>query len=619
MNPTRWHKPKWLPKLLAMPVPEPSQQATRILAIQTNIILPVKLLLMGVVFYYLYYVRWLDITSSSVGDANPSTQEVVLESLQDFFIFYIVFNAIAVAMLVLRRFPHKLVPWVVFTVGLMDGLLLAGLTAETGGFGSNLFWVFPGLIIINALSIPLATPQIVLNLSLCACYLAAGILNISLSEPDLGPLPSRAVTLKLSKNDFINPLSFAAKIEKPPKGDAVSQYINERLSQATDYLLSNYLAGHYAGTNSHAPPGYLADLSQQALAADLNQILTNAPIYSPERFAGIRLSKETSNLIAEGHWETARGTNMLRLNRELLSDAYPDEISKIRRREHDFMGNTAFEQIPAGETGAESFIQRLLTLLLLTASCYGVQLLAFRQKLSEEEVRKSAARNDELRAAGRLAAEIAHQLKNPLGIINNAAFSLHRGLKEGKNDFNLQIGIIREEIERSDRIITQLMGYAQLSEGRVEKLDLRDDLDRAIAEVFPPGTTYDIQIHRHYGANLPGLLMQRNHFSVVLVNLLQNAREALKGRGNIHVHARSPDEGLVEVIIADDGPGIAPDKQEKVFEAYFTTKEKGTGLGLAIVKHNVELYGGSVWVESELGKGARFMIAFPAKTLIKMA
>ena len=283
------------------------------------------------------------------------------------------------------------------------------------------------------------------------------------------------------------------------------------------------------------------------------------------------------------------------------------------------MGNSLLDQGIPAEPGTESFILRLIILLLMTASCYGVQLLSFRQSMSEEEVRKSAARNDELRAAGRLAAEIAHQLKNPLGIINNAAFSLHRGLKEGRNDFNLQIGIIREEIERSDRIITQLMGYAQLSEGRVEKLDLREELDRAIAEVFPPGTAYDIQVHRHYNANLPGLLMQRNHFSVVLVNVLQNAREALNGHGNIHVHARSPDDGLMEVMIADDGPGIAVDKQDKVFEAYFTTKEKGTGLGLAIVKHNVELYGGTVWVESELGKGARFMIAFPAKTLIKTA
>ena len=73
----------------------------------------------------------------------------------------------------------------------------------------------------------------------------------------------------------------------------------------------------------------------------------------------------------------------------------------------------------------------------------------------------------------------------------------------------------------------------------------------------------------------------------------------------------------IEISIADDGPGIAPDKVERVFEAYFTTKEKGTGLGLAIVKHNVELYGGSVRLESTLGKGAKFTVVFPARALPK--
>ena len=77
------------------------------------------------------------------------------------------------------------------------------------------------------------------------------------------------------------------------------------------------------------------------------------------------------------------------------------------------------------------------------------------------------------------------------------------------------------------------MGYAQLSEGRVEKLNLAEELDRAVAEVLPSGASYTTQVHRDYGANLPALLMQRNHLSVVLVNLLQNAREAMNGKGNL--------------------------------------------------------------------------------------
>ena len=104
------------------------------------------------------------------------------------------------------------------------------------------------------------------------------------------------------------------------------------------------------------------------------------------------------------------------------------------------------------------------------------------------------------------------------------------------------------------------------------------------------------------------------------MNLLQNAREALGEKGgNVFVSARCHSDYSVEVAIRDDGPGIPAEKQEKIFEAYYTTKEKGTGLGLATVKHNVELYGGSVRVESALGKGARFVLVFPAKALIKLA
>ena len=75
----------------------------------------------------------------------------------------------------------------------------------------------------------------------------------------------------------------------------------------------------------------------------------------------------------------------------------------------------------------------------------------------------------------------------------------------------------------------------------------------------------------------------------------------------------------MELVVRDNGPGIPPDKLERIFEAYYTTKERGTGLGLAIVKHNAELYGGGVRVRSELGKGAEFTLLFPAKTLIKLA
>ncbi len=266
---------------------------------------------------------------------------------------------------------------------------------------------------------------------------------------------------------------------------------------------------------------------------------------------------------------------------------------------------------------AEPFLLRISLLVLMTACCYGVQVLVERQRRAEAEAREFALRQEQLQATGRLAAEIAHQLKNPLGIINNAAYTLQRTLKEGKT-ITQQIQIIREEVERGDRILTELMGYARLSEGRVEKLDITEELDKAITQVFPEAARYDVRVERDYGAALPPILAQRGHLSEVFVNIMQNAREAMNGKGTIKVSAQYGGEFNVVIKIADDGPGIPQEKLDKIFEPYFTTKEKGTGLGLAIVKHNTELYNGTVRVESEIGKGTVFTIMLPAKTIINI-
>ena len=165
-----------------------------------------------------------------------------------------------------------------------------------------------------------------------------------------------------------------------------------------------------------------------------------------------------------------------------------------------------------------------------------------------------------------------------------------------------QLAIIQEEVDRSDRIITQLMGYARLAEGRVEKLDVVEEIEHALNEVFPRAIGYEVEIERLFARDLPPLFMQRGHLAAVLVNLLQNAREALGGHGHIKVTAQPAPNFSVEITIHDNGPGISTDQSERVFEAYFTTKDKGTGLGLAIVKHNVDLYGGTIRVDSSAWK-----------------
>jgi signal transduction histidine kinase len=271
------------------------------------------------------------------------------------------------------------------------------------------------------------------------------------------------------------------------------------------------------------------------------------------------------------------------------------------------------------ETSLQVPVERMIVLVAWALCCYGIQFLFEKQKRAEAEATEFAVRQERLRTAGRLAAEIAHQIKNPLSIITNAAFCLQRAVREGEMSVDEQIQIIREEVDRADQIITELMGYAQLVEGKVERLEVREELDNAIQEVFPPAARYQVRIDRDYAPALPTLLMQKRHLSGVLVNLLQNAREAMNGHGQMQVSALYGQNDTIRIVIEDNGPGIAPDKIDKIFEAYFTTREKGTGLGLAIVKHNTEMYGGAISVESELGKGTRFAVEFPARILMRLS
>jgi len=222
-----------------------------------------------------------------------------------------------------------------------------------------------------------------------------------------------------------------------------------------------------------------------------------------------------------------------------------------------------------------------------------------------------------LRSTGRLAAEIAHRLKNPLAIINNAAFTMQRNLGDMDESSPKQLDIIRGEVDRSDMILTELMGYARLSEGRVEKIDVKQELKSVLEEVFPPDHTFEVQVNENLSGVLPSLMMQRAHLREIILNLLVNAREAAGKGGQVTVSCQASQNYMIEFRIKDSGPGVPKNQREQIFEAYFTTKEKGTGLGLAIVKQNTELYGGKIRMESELGKGSEFILTFPTRTLLQ--
>jgi signal transduction histidine kinase len=499
---------RWIRGLLTFR-PEPEEQARRIVNMQLRIVLPAKAGIIAVILAYVFTSGW------SV--EAPSAHDVALDYLRRYFLVYTACNICIGALFVYRRrFPVRLFQWLVFILGLLDGLFVSGLVIITDGFASIAFWLFPVLIVLNAISIPLATPQIVLNMLLGFFYLSAGLLypKVPLAEVD-----------------------------------------------------SSLALQAYSQTNL-------------VWMASNNILRTNLPALT--NLAGL--------------------TNIMRSrgNTNHTARTKPPNFKNLPTK-HD-------------EIDAQPDFPKVFMLWLLTACCYGAQVL----RRTIEESREFAVREGQLLYAGRLSAEFAHQIKNPLAIINNAVYSLQRAVKAGRTDILPQLEIIREEVERSDKIITQIMGYAQLSEGHVEKLDLVDEVNRAVDETFPVAVETGVRVERRYAPHLPPLLMQRQHLSQILVNILQNAREALNGKGKVIVSVSVRNDGSAEIVVADNGPGIPPEKIERIFEQYYSTKEKGTGLGLAIVKHNVELYAGRARAESELGKGARFILTFPAKTVMKV-
>lgn len=264
--------------------------------------------------------------------------------------------------------------------------------------------------------------------------------------------------------------------------------------------------------------------------------------------------------------------------------------------------------------GEELYWLRLALLMLLGACCWGVYLLLERERRRQVLTQEFDLRAQKTAAAGRLAAEVAHQLKNPLGIINNAAFVLQEHVATAGPGPREAAAVIREEVARSDKILTQLMNYARLSEGRIEHLNLNAVLEEALAQVRPTELPSTVRVVRNLARGLPPLPGQRAEVEECLVNLLKNAVDAMPDGGTLTVTSRYDGGGRIEVCVADTGRGIDPAAHDKIFDAFYTTKPGGTGLGLAIVKNMVETYGGTISVDSTVNQGTKFRVVLPTRS-----
>ena len=241
------------------------------------------------------------------------------------------------------------------------------------------------------------------------------------------------------------------------------------------------------------------------------------------------------------------------------------------------------------------------------------------------------AQQAKMAAVGTLSAGIGHEIKNPLNNIMGAIGMLkinrkHR-LHDNKTKEEMEteifevLQVIEENVKRANDVMERLSGFAKKpKELKIEPVNLEKAIEGALAFLGRNFETDNIAVRRNYSPRLPNVLADQHALEDVFMNLLVNARHAIKDKGMITV-VTSCHDGEVEASIQDTGAGIAPENLEKIFDPFFTTKDttrnqdtntvKGTGLGLFIVRETIKRLGGRIATESKLGGGTTFRIYFP--------
>jgi two-component system NtrC family sensor kinase len=230
-----------------------------------------------------------------------------------------------------------------------------------------------------------------------------------------------------------------------------------------------------------------------------------------------------------------------------------------------------------------------------------------------EQAQEALIQSEKMSAFGQLSAGIAHEVKNPLaGILGYTQLSLKK-VEDGTAIYK-NLKIIEQETRRCNSIIENLMKFARQDKLTLKPLNINHVIEDALTLVDHQMGINHVTVTRKLADNLPGVRGDNNQLIQVLMNIMINAQQAMDTTpGTVTVATDIPNAGVVELRIADTGPGMPEEVQQKIFEPFFTTKEvgKGTGLGLAVTYGIIKDHGGNIRVESEPGVGTTFIITLP--------
>lgn len=263
-----------------------------------------------------------------------------------------------------------------------------------------------------------------------------------------------------------------------------------------------------------------------------------------------------------------------------------------------------------------------IIILLVSTLIMGGLFLALRHIVKQAEVimeRRQAEQRaleaqlhqaERLAALGEMTAGVAHEIRNPLGIISSTAELLHQRLSRYEPG-NRLAQIIVEEATRLNNKVTEFLDFARPRIPNLQPVDLEKVLERSLEFLEPEIRRLNIRVARHYQMNGRPQVADPELLHQAFLNLLINALQAMPQGGELRVSLTPGADGGSRIRVEDTGEGIEPERLKKIFNPFFTTKEKGSGLGLPIVKSIVDSHQGEIRVESEPGRGTAVIIHLP--------
>lgn len=287
------------------------------------------------------------------------------------------------------------------------------------------------------------------------------------------------------------------------------------------------------------------------------------------------------------------------------------------------------------------FIKALIFVGLITGLAYGftksfyrlytskIQLSGLLEKVKEKnieieeacatlkETQKYLNESEKLASIGKMAAMMAHEIRNPLGAISNSVGILKKyNLRE--DETKELLNLVEEEMERLNKLTEDFLSFAKPSHLRRNRLGLNAVIAETIVFLkTEEAISCGIIFHESYTTDIPLLMLDKNHIKQIFINILMNSIQAMPAGGVITIqtgYRKETDE--VEIIFSDTGIGLTEDELSQVFQPFYTTKDKGLGLGLNIILKIIKEHGGSLALSSMKGKGTEVKLRFPVRPSI---